>query len=194
MKTREVFRVLRETLGPPLAELGFEPFKDPSGLFLIWTRPRKGDSRKFETVACQADKWGHDPWRGSRFQVFMTRSGRKGNVALCREFATMWDLLAEDERPEVERLQNRVAAKSQVPTEAEYNAHLGFAAYSDREMRPYREACAPVDLSSCAVRGPWLRFLDADDVEAWGRFLAAWVPHVLARDEQADWGAFGWGG
>jgi hypothetical protein len=192
MKTREVFKVLRRHVEPPLEELGFEPFKDPSGVFLIWTRPRKG--RKYETVACQVDKWGWDPWRGSRFQVFMTRSGRRGNVALCREFAPQWDLLTADERREVEGQQNRVVARSRVPTEDEYNAHLGFVVYSDREMRPYREACIPVDLSCRPAEDLWLRFTDADDLEAWGRFLAAWVPRVLARDAEADWGVFGWGG
>ncbi len=192
MKTREVFQVLRRHIEPPLAELRFEPFKDPSGAFLIWTRPRKG--RTFETVACQADKWGWDPWRGSRFQVLMTRSRKRGNVALCREFAEMWDLLTADERREVEALQNRVVAKSRVPAEAEYNAHLGFAAYSEREMRPYHEACAPVDLSRRPAGGLWLRFADADDLEAWGRFLAGWAPGVLRRDAEADWGVFGQGG
>ncbi len=68
MKTREVFRVLRQHVEPPLVDLGFEPFKDPSGLFLVWTRPRKG--RKFETVACQADKWGWDPGGGHASRFF----------------------------------------------------------------------------------------------------------------------------
>jgi hypothetical protein len=46
MKTREVFLVLRKHIEPPLLEMGFEPFKDPSGLFLVWTRPRKGRSSR----------------------------------------------------------------------------------------------------------------------------------------------------
>jgi hypothetical protein len=192
MKTCELFGVLRKHIEPRLRELGFEPFKDPSGLFLVWTRPRKG--RKFEAVACQADKWGWDPWRGSRFQVFMTRSGRRGNVALCREFAEMWDLLTADEKRAIEAAQNKVIAKSRVPTEAEYNAHLGFSAYSEREMRPYREACEPLDLSRRPAEGLWLRFTDADDLEAGARFLAGWLPRALEREAEADWGSFGHGG
>jgi hypothetical protein len=192
MKTREVFRVLRERLGPPMAELGFEPFKDPSGLFLVWTRPRKG--RKFETVACQADKWGWDPWRGSRLTALMTRSRQKGNVALCRESATLWDLLSPDERPEFEAAQNAVAARCRVPTEAEYNAHHGFPAYTATGMRVYREACQPADLSRHQPEGLWLRFIDAEDLERWADILAAWIPRVLERDAEADWGVFGWGG
>jgi hypothetical protein len=191
MKTRDAFRVLQKPIEPPLAELGFAPFKDPSGLFLVWTRSRK--ARKFETVACQTDKWGWDPWRGSRLQVFMTRSGRRGNVALCREFAEMWDLLTDDEKREIEAAQNKVVAKSRVPTEAEYNAHVGFAAYSEREMRPYRDARAPVDLSRRPAEGLWLRFTDADDLEVWGQLLAAWLPRVLEREAEGDWAKFGHG-
>ena len=191
MKTREVFQVLRRHVEPPLAELGFEPFRDPSGLFLVWTRPRKG--RKFETVACQADKWGWDPWRGSRFQVFMTRSGRRGNVALCREFAEMWDLLTDEEKRQVGAALNRVIAKSREPTAAEYNAHLGFNAYTESERRSYHEACTPVALSRRPFDGLWLRFVDAEDVAVWAKFLSAWVPRALARNAEADWRIFGWG-
>src|SRR5262249_42859964 len=113
MKTREVFKILRERIESPLLDLDFEPFKDPSGLFLIWTRRRKG--RKFETVACQADKWEWDPWRGSKFGVLMTRSRQRGNVALCKEFATMWDLLSADDKPQMQEQQNRVIVKCRVP-------------------------------------------------------------------------------
>jgi hypothetical protein len=192
MKTREVFQALREHLEPPLRELGFEPFRDPSGRFLIWTRPRKG--RRYETVACQADRWGWDPWRGSRFEVLMTRSRHRGNVALCREFATMWDLLTAEEKREMEEPQNKVIAKCRVPTEAEYNAHLGFSACSGSEMRAYREACLPVDLSRHQPEGLRLRFIDAEDLQQWAQILSAWIPRVLARDAEADWGVFGWGG
>jgi hypothetical protein len=192
MKTREVFQVLRRHVEPPLLDLGFQPFKDPSGLFLVWTRPRKG--RKFETIACQADKWGWDPWRGSRFQVLLTRSRHRGNVALCREFAEMWDLLTTDEKREVEAVLNQVIAKSREPTEAEYNAHLGFSAYGQSERRGYREACAPVQLSRRPYDGLWLRFVDEGDVEAWAEWLSAWAPRALARNAEADWSVFGWGG
>jgi hypothetical protein len=189
MKTREVFRILRGHVEPPLRELGFEPFKDPAGLFLIWTRPRKG--KKYETVACQVDKWGWDPWKGSMFQVLLTRSRHRGNVALCREFAEMWDLLTAAEKREIEAVQNKVIARSRVPTEAEYNAHMGLPLYSEREMRPYREAQEPVDLSRRPFAGLWLRFTDADDLEAWAHFLAAWLPQALEREADGDWAKFG---
>jgi hypothetical protein len=191
MKTREVFRVLREHIEPRLHELGFEPFKDPSGLFLVWTRPRKG--RRFETVACQIDKWGWDPWSGSKFDVLMTRSRHRGNVALCRELATLWNLLAADEKPMIEEQLNKVIAKSRVPTEGDYNAHKGYPAFTSSEMRSYREACVPVDLSR-HQQTFWLRFIDAEDLQTWGEILSAWIPRVLARDAEADWGVFGWGG
>jgi hypothetical protein len=199
MKTREVWRVLREHIEPLLGELGFEPFKDSSGQFLIWTRPRKatgqgtGKGRRYETVAFQADKWGWDPWRGSQFGVLMTRSRHRGNVALCREFATMWDLLTAEDKPAMEQQQNKVIARSRVPTEAEYNAHLGFPGYSNSEMRAYREACQPVDLSRHQSMGFRPRFIDAEDLEQWAQVLAAWIPRVLARDAEAEW-VFGWGG
>jgi hypothetical protein len=192
MKTREVFRVLREHIGPPLLEMGFEPFKDSSGLFLIWTRGLK--ERRFETVACQADKWEWDPWRGSNFGVLMTRSRHRGNIALCKEFATMWDLLTAEEKREMEQQQNKVIAKCRVPTEAEYNAHLGFAGYSPSAMRVYREACLPVDLSCHQPTGFRPRFLDAEDLQQWAQILAVWISRALVRDAEADWSVFGWGG
>ena len=194
MKTREVFGLLRNSIEPPLLELDFQPFKDPtgSGLFLIWTRPRKG--RKFETVACKADKWGWDPWRGSRVEVVMTRSRHRGNVALCREYATMWDLLRVDEKRRMQVVQNAVVAKCRVPTEAEYNAHMGFKAYTPSGMRVYREACEQVELSGHQPEGLLLRFVDAEDLKAWAEILSTWIPCVLARDADADWSVFGWGG
>jgi hypothetical protein len=193
MKTRDVFRVLRQQVEPSLLDMGFEPFKDPSGLFLVWTRPRKG--RKFETVACQADKWDWDPWRGWQFDILITRSRHRGNVALCREFAEMWDLLSADEKREIEATQNKVIAKCRVPTEAEYNAHFGFPAYTKTGTpRVYSEACTPVDLSRRPFGGLWLRFLDVEDLEKWAGFLSAWIPRVLARDAEADWSVFGHGG
>src|SRR5262245_53515372 len=192
MKTRDVFGVLRGEIEPSLVELGFEPFKDPSGLFLVWTRPRRG--RKFETVACQADKWDWDPWRGWRFQVLMTRSRHHGNVALCREFAEMWDLLAADEKREVEAKQNAVISRCRVPTEEEYNAHFGFPAYTKiGTPSVYREACAPVDLSRRPFDGLWLRFLDVGDLKKWAVMLSAWIPRALEREAEADWSKFGHG-
>gem|GEM_PF-7065912 len=150
-----------------MLELDFKPSKDStgSGLFLAWTRPRKG--KKFETVAWKADKWGWDPWRGSSVEVFMTRSRNRGNIALCRESATMWDLLATDEKRKMQVVQNAVVAKCRVPTEDEYNAHLGFKAYTPSGMRVYREACEPVDLSRHQPQGLLLRFVDADDLKTW---------------------------
>ena len=172
--------------------MGFEPFKDPSGLFLVWTRPRKG--RKFETVACQADKWEWDPWQGWRFQVLMTRDRQRGNVALCREFAEMWDLVTADEKREVEAMQNAVIARCRVPTEEEYNAHFGFPAYTKTGTpRVYREACEPVDLSRRPFAGLWLRFLDVGDLKKWAVMLSAWIPRVLERDVEADWSKFAHG-
>jgi hypothetical protein len=193
MKTREVFRVLRQNIEPPLLALGFEPFQDPSGLFLVWTRTRKG--RKYETVACQVEKWGWDPWKGWNFQVLMTRSRHRGNVALCREFAEMYDLLTPDEKREIEAEQNAVIAKCRVPTEEEYNAHFGFPAYTKTgTSRVYREARTPEDLSRRPQVGLWLRFVDAGDLEAWAEWLAAWLPRALTRDAEADWSVFGRGG
>src|SRR5437660_3634840 len=131
MKTREVFRILREHVGPPLLDIGFAPFKDDSsGLFLVWTRPIKGKGRRYETVACQANKWPWDPWVGSTFTLHMTRSSQRGNTALCKEYATLFELLTADEKREMQARQNAVIARCRVPTEAEYNAHMGFPAYT----------------------------------------------------------------
>jgi hypothetical protein len=192
MKTREVFKILRPHVEPPLTALGFEPFQDASGIFLVWSRAWK--PRKYETAACQIDKWGWDPWRGSHFQLLLTRHSKRGNVALCREFAEMYDLLTPDEKRDVEAIQNRVVARSRVPTADEYNARLGFAGFGKAEARSYGEACVPVELSRRPFAGLWLRFIDAADVDAWGRYLAAWIPCALARNAEADWSVYGWGG
>jgi hypothetical protein len=193
MKAREVFRVLRQYIEPALLERGFKPFKDSSGLFLVWTRLLKG--RRYETVACQADKWEWDPWQGWKFQVLMTRSRQPGDVALCREFAEMWDLLTAAEKRDVEAGQNKVIAKCRVPIEDEYNVHFGFAAYTKTGTpRVYGEACAPVDLSRRPLMGLWLRFVDPADLQKWAEYLLAWIPRVLARDAEADWSVFGHGG
>jgi hypothetical protein len=193
MKPREIFGLLREIVEPPLLEMRFSQFKDPApGTYLVWTRPLKG--RRYETVAFQIDKWPWDPWLGTRFIVLMTRSRRRGNVALCKEFATMFELLTEEEKREIQEQQNKVIARCRVPGEAEYNAHMGFPAYSEFMMRDYREACLPVDYSRPPNAGLWLRITDAEDTKAWGQYLAAWIPRVLARDAETDWGKFGWGG
>jgi hypothetical protein len=191
MKTREIFKLLREVVEPPLADLGFAHVKDSSGVFLIWSRPLK--AKRFETVGCQIDKWGWDPWVGTKFTLLMNRSSRRGNVALCKSFATLAELLTPDEKRAAQDLQNAVIARFRVPGETEFNAHKGYAAYSEYLIRDYRAACAPENLSGSLRTGLWLRVLDANDVRAWGNFLADWVPRVLERDANADWN-FGWGG
>src|SRR5262245_60471239 len=124
MKTRQVFRILRDQIEPPLQTMGFSPFKDNSGRFLIWTRP--WNIGKYETVSCQIDKWPWDPWIGSRFRVAMNRSPHEGNTDLCREQAMMFDLLVPKEKREVQERQNKVINKRQIPDEASYNAYMGF--------------------------------------------------------------------
>jgi hypothetical protein len=78
-----------------------------------------------------------------------------------------------------------------VPTKAEFNAHVGWARWSESEMRPYREARGPVDLSGRPFAGLWLRFINPEDLEVWGRFLAAWLPRTLERESESDWARFG---
>lgn len=128
------------------------------------------------------------------FQVLLTRSRHRGNVALCREFAEMYDVLTTDEKREIEGVQNAVIAKCRVPTEEEYNAHFGFAAYTKTGTpRVYREACTPMELSSRPRVGLWLRFLDTADLERWAIILSAWIPRALEKEAESDWGRFGWG-
>ena len=179
MKTRDVFRILREVVEPSILPARFSVFKDCTGGFLIWTRPvGRG---KYETISCQMDKWPWDPWTGSRFRVSMNRSSRRGNVALCKDQADMADLLTGEERREVQTLQNRVIVKCREPSKEEYNDFMGFAAYNALTVREYREKCAPVEYSDARHFDLWLRIVDADDVREWGRYLAAWLPKVLDR-------------
>src|SRR5438552_17388776 len=94
MKTREIFGVLREHIEPPLLELGLQAFKDPSGLFLIWTRPRKG--RRFETVACQADNWPCEARCSTKISALMSRSRHTGSIAMSREAANRLQLVTAE--------------------------------------------------------------------------------------------------
>ena len=191
MKTREVFRLVRGIVEPPLAAVGFSHVKEATGQFLVWSRPQK--PRKHETVYCQIGKWEWDPWFGSSFRVGMTRSLRRGDVALCREWVTMFDLLTKKEKREVQDLQNQVIAKIRLPSKAEYNAFMGFPAYSATMMEEYRAKRLAVKYSGAAYVDLWLQITDRDDVNGWGQYLAAWLPRMLSRVAEVDLSALGSG-
>jgi hypothetical protein len=190
MNTREVFQILREHIEPKLVEMGFVHHKDKhlAGQFLIWTRPLP--AHRFETVYCQIDKRPWDPWFGSRFRISMNRSAHAGNVALCDEYASMFQLLTATEFNHVQELQNKMIQKCRVPGEIEYNAHMGFAAYGEFMMGTYQNACLPVSYSKARPVDIWLRISDGDDIAEWARYLSAWIPDVLTREANTNWRRF----
>jgi hypothetical protein len=192
MKSREVFRILSGKIEPVLTPLGFTRLKDPTGQIVGWTRPLT--KSKNETVWCQLDKSPWHPWIGSRFVVELQQARAKAAGAINgAKRARLADLLTAEERREVQARQNRVVKKFRVPSGDEYSEFMGFpVADPEPFLDEYREACRPVAYGGGRQQDIWLRVLDADDVTAWGEFLAGWLPGALGRFAALRGAEYGW--
>ncbi len=180
MKTKAVFKILREHLEPVLTPLKFGPLKDSTGQNLAWSRPAGG--RKHETVWCQIDKWPWDQWIGSKFTVEFQHAGTRDIGAMRGKRARIGDLLNAREKREISEYQNRVIARCRVPSPAEFRASYAMdVSEDDPALAVYREACTPVKYSGRKHYDIWLRIMDADDIVLWGEYLARWIPGALTR-------------
>lgn len=123
MKTRDVYKVLWQSIDPVAAELGFARQRH-TGTILPWTR--RLDNGRHEIVYCQMDKWQWDPWMGSKFTVRLQES-RNPDIGLVggSKQAAIGDLLAGKYKRQAERIQNAAIARIHVPTAEEYNEELG---------------------------------------------------------------------
>jgi hypothetical protein len=165
--------------------------KESTGQYLIWARTFK--QPKYEMVSCQIEKWQFDRWLGSKFRVGFNRSSAKGNVALCKHDASMFNLTLPAELRQIQELQNEVCKKARIPTREEYVAEWGTDILYGMYHTLPDERCQPVKYSPNKHVDIWLRFVDDADVEIWGKFLADWIPKALHRNEEEDWTKFGWG-
>ena len=181
MKTREVFRILRERLEPVLKPLGFTRTIDSTGQCLVWTCPT--DKQKNIVVWCQMNKWPWDPWIGSQFVVEMQHSRSKEVGAMQgAKRARLGDLLTNDQKQELQERQNRVIAKFRVPSQEEFSGFMGFPVTgANIFLDQYHWGCRPVQYDTRRYEDIWLRIFDAEDVVAWAEFLTGWLPGALQR-------------
>lgn len=179
MKNREIYRILREHIDPVALDLGFAAQKN-TGTDLPWTR--KLNSKRYEIIWCQIDKWPWDVWLGTQFTVNFQNS-RASRIGPSRgtKMARIGDLLKGNFKKEAEAIQNRAIEKIRVPTAKEYNDEMG-AEFADSDdafiLEMYREKSQPAKFGK-KLGDLWLRIVNADDARAWAQFLAVWLPAGL---------------
>jgi hypothetical protein len=167
MKSTEVYRLIREVIGPWCKEEGF---KRTAGGMLEWHRPHAGQHLVF-WFQCGKDGW--DPYAGSQFTVEFQVSGdtRPGAAGIRHRLGYF---LSEAEREEIRAIQNTVIAALSPPP----RDHLAFglgSAISEWYSGKFR----PVTESYKGMADIWLRYHTPAHVRRWADFVLAVLPRLI---------------
>ena len=176
MKSTDVYRTIRETIGPWCKSVGFKRTQDG---MLGWVRPAEAKHLLFW---CQCSQDGWDSYAGSKFVVEfqLAPSDRPGASGPESKRMRLGRLLFDGELQRATELQDAVIAKLAQPPKDHPNMTVSnevarwYLAKFARLERPYRR---DDDL--------WLRYHDDDDVAHWGNFLRDVLPRVIATFEVA---------
>ena len=167
---RDLYRCLKRSLGPELADLGFKPTK--SGM-LAWTKPIGSE---YLTLWFQCDKWGWEADWGSSFTLeFQTgESPEPGTGSLLKRERYCF-LLDDVEREDLRLMNNRIiealpgskAGRTEVmEVEGERVPLLGVLP----NERPY-------------VTGSdiWMHYHGEEDAMHWAQYLSEKLPALIER-------------
>lgn len=172
MKSQELHRHLRASLGPWFREQGFRTAKrTPLGWhrdpFLIW-------------IQCDAHGW--DQYTGGSF-FFNVQSGGAveswgGPTDRLQKFLT------DDELEEMRAIQNGVIPKLKLPPREFIQAMRSTIAKTSSEpeslIDSYLSFFKPVEQPFRRNHDVSLRYWDADDVAVWGAFILRVLPRIVA--------------
>jgi hypothetical protein len=181
MKAAAFHDCMRQALGPAFTNAGFSA----SGRSGRWKKALAGE--RTIDVVLRLDKWGwSEPW-GSQFTVDVrlddpAATSRPGAVLPDANDAHVLEFLDVDAVRTFCRLRNAVVDKGLACASTDPVAAMAMAV--EREVRALDKRDSP--MPNMATWFPWI---DADDVAAWGAFLAPVVtglesalPALVAAD------------
>lgn len=172
MKSTEVYRLLRNEIGPWSKEQGFKRGK----AMLSWHRPSNGMHVVFWfQVSC--DGW--DAYAGSQFTVEfqLSREPEVGAPSVCRQ--RIAEFLDDNSREEVRKIQNSVVKALPKPPpnhpilQMPENVRKWYIKRFDLMTEPY----LPGD-------DVWFRYHTDVQVQNWGQFVLKNLPVCIRRAEQ----------
>jgi hypothetical protein len=179
LKSQELYRLLRATLGPWFRAAGFKSARRTQ---LGWYRMSR--DRAHLTWA-QCDKWGWDTYAGSsffiNFQVGPQPEPWSGRVERLQAF------LEEDELEEARSLQNRII--SELPGPPAHHVSMLRQAFSKASpnggelIEAYLSDFRPVDLPFRRHHDFAMKYYKPEDVLAWARFIVQRLPRIQASME-----------
>jgi hypothetical protein len=164
VKAAETHKVLRASLGPTLEAAGFT--RD-TGSAAGWRRAETDGTLLLKTQLSQSN-W--DPRTGGKFTIELQfgaaatpRDGHRRRVG---------GYVSDDERQKWLRIRNSVAARAHKPSPAFPSAFpASLAPTFLQNFEPMTVLHPSSDL--------WFPYLSADDVSAWGAFLAGMLPRAV---------------
>ena len=173
MKSLEVYAAIRDGLGPSLKSLGFRREK----AFISWSREHE---RQQTVLWCQVSRDGWDDYAGSKFVVEFQRSNSPEPGAPSSARARLAKFLTEDQRAEARRIQSQVIASLSRPprTHPALQVSPDATLWYLEKFEPLRGAYDPGD-------DLWLRYANAEHVDAWADFLRRVVPGCVEAIEAA---------
>ncbi|MCI0631607.1 MAG: hypothetical protein L0Y44_13235 [Phycisphaerales bacterium] len=165
MKSTEVYKLIREVIGPWCKEQGF---KRTTGGMLGWHRPH-ADQQLVFWFQCSQDGW--DPYTGSKFILeFQVAGDPQPGASGARRYRLPY-FLSEAELEEVRAIQNSVIAGLPPPPKDYYVFGLGAAT-----SEWYRGKFQPVPEPYRNQDDIWLRYHTPADVRRWADFVLAVLP------------------
>jgi hypothetical protein len=176
MKSTDVYRTIRETIGPWCKSAGFK--RAPGGM-LGWVRPAKAKHLLFW---CQCSQFGWESYSGSQFVVeFQLAPGdRLGTLGRGSKRKRLGQMLLNGELQRATELQNAVIGKLVQPPRD--HPLLGG---STEVTRLYLDSFARLARPYRSDDDVWFRYHDDEDVVRWAQFLGDVLPRVIAAFEKA---------
>jgi hypothetical protein len=174
MKSTEVYASLRNELAPLLKSLGFKREK----AFLSWARLHSG---QYTVLWCQVSRDGWDDYAGSRFVVELQRSDTSEAGARASVRARIAELLTDEQRAGVWRIQNQVIADLVRPPRTHPKLHVS-PELTQWYLKSFEWVCTPYQVNDDV----WFRYATPDHVRVWAEFLRRAIPESVAAIEGND--------
>jgi hypothetical protein len=174
MKSTEVYKLLREEVGPWSKEQGFRPAKT----MLSWHRPYKD---KHIVFWFQVSRDGWDAFAGSKLTVEFQLSTEPvvGSKSIRRQ--RFGEFLSDSTREELRAIQNSIISSLPKPPSDHLILQLP-GNVRDWYLRGFQPVPAPYSQGADI----WLRYHTSDHVRNWARFVLRQLPECVSQVE--EWG------
>lgn len=175
MKSTEVYKLIREVVGPWCKDQGF---KRTSGGLLGWHRPERNGHLVFWF---QCWKSGWDPYPGSSFITeFQFADDPRPGAAINGRHRLPW-FLNESELQEALAIQNSVIGALPAPP-----PDYVILTFGDAIAGWYKKQFLPVQKDYSKTDDIWMRYHALEDVQRWAKFLLPVLPKAIAAMCQGD--------